>query len=93
MHLRLGAGQVMRPPPPLLPLCAHRHPLFASSRPSLPPPTPHSYVIDDTPAARPGQTAGDGQKLCSEALAEVQARYDAQAAALERIRAERLPGR
>ncbi|PSC68000.1 peptidyl-prolyl cis-trans isomerase CYP23 [Micractinium conductrix] len=53
----------------------------------------YTYVIDDTPAARPGQTAGDGQKLCSEALAEVQARYDAQAAALERIRAERLPGR
>ncbi len=32
-------------------------------------------------------------KLCTEALGQLQVRYDAQSAALENIRKERLPGR
>lgn len=48
------------------------------------------YVVDDAPASRLGD--GDGQKLCSEALAGLQARFDAQSAQLERIRKQQLPG-
>lgn len=53
-----------------------------------PPPSPRrpapSYVADG-PEATP--------QLCSEALAGLQARYDAQAVRLEAVRKERLPGR
>lgn len=46
--------------------------------------------MDDVPATRLGD--GGGQKLCSEALAGLQARFDAQSAQLERIRKQQLPG-
>lgn len=43
--------------------------------------------MDDAP------TGTGAPKLCTEALGQLQVRYDAQAAALENIRKERLPGR
>lgn len=48
------------------------------------------YVVDNSPATRLGD--GGGQKLCSDALASLQARFDAQSAQLERIRKQQLPG-
>ena len=50
---------------------------------------PHSsrYVVDDS------ASGAGAPKLCTEALAQLQVRYDAQSAALENIRKERLPGR
>ncbi|KAL4425779.1 hypothetical protein ABPG75_009795 [Micractinium tetrahymenae] len=49
-----------------------------------------TYVVDDAPASRLGD--GGGQKLCSEALASLQARFNAQATQLERFRKQQLPG-
>lgn len=48
------------------------------------PPAPR-YVAEDR--------APTSHQLCSEALGELRLRYDAQAAQLEQIRKQRLPGR
>ncbi|KAI7844355.1 hypothetical protein COHA_002153 [Chlorella ohadii] len=47
----------------------------------------YMYVVDDS------ASGAGAPKLCTEALAQLQVRYDAQSAALENIRKERLPGR
>lgn len=51
----------------------------------------YSYVVDDPPASQLGK--GSGHQLCSEVLSSLQLRFDAQAAQIEKIRKERLPGR
>lgn len=69
-------------------------PMSSLSCPSphtLPSPCPCRYVVDPNVADK--NPAATNHKLCTEELASLQGRYNAQAAAIEKIRQERLPGR
>jgi len=50
------------------------------------------YIVDERPATRPGDGA-DSQRMCTEVLSSLQARFDAQAAQMEKFRKQQLPGR